>query len=318
MKEKITIENQFKNAAEKSEQLSHPIKEAVWDRIETKLDTTILIQKKQTWKGLAIAALALFFISITAVFVQNSNSKSELEKNGIITDSVFEKILPETELVQQEIDTVKTKIPPISNKNILPNAVILLKNNISKDTVTAVATVEMEKQKGYFDAVEKLPSAKTAKKVTHFLTPKFEARLVQSAPSEIKTTPIAAETFQKTEQEPPLLIVNSKAVTGASGKKYKNVTDEKLNSIGAENLDEVVYLKEPLYVIDGKQYSEEEMYGENPTSPYAPLSEQEIVNVVVLRDNEATKAFGKKGEKGVLIITTKFGKPKPKPLLKSK
>jgi hypothetical protein len=48
-----------------------------------------------------------------------------------------------------------------------------------------------------------------------------------------------------------------------------------------KKFEEVVYLAKPIYN-NGVQYSEEEMYGEKPTSPYAPLSEQEIINTVVL------------------------------------
>ena len=310
MKETKNIVDQFKNAAEKSEQHLHPVNESIWDKIETKLDTQVLIKKNQIWKRIAIAASFLFFISILVVFLQDSNPKSKIENSIVTSDSISNQ--PKSEIAVQELDSDENIEPISTNKIIRPNAIVILKNSIKKDSAIVVADVESIGEKGYFDDVQ---NEVLTKKETRFAVPKYEARGVTSAPIQAEIT---TDKLQKAKVEPPLLIVNSKAITGASGKKYQNLTDDKLNAIGNENLEEVVYLKEPLYVIDGKQYTEEEMYGENPTSPYAPLSNQEIINTIVLRGKDATKAFGKKGEKGVLIITTKFGKPKPKPLLKSK
>ena len=65
-------------------------------------------------------------------------------------------------------------------------------------------------------------------------------------------------------------------------------------------------------LIDGVYYSENDLFGKNPTSPYAPLNKQEIKTITVLQDLEATSKYGEKGKKGVVIITTKYGKPTSK------
>ena len=53
------------------------------------------------------------------------------------------------------------------------------------------------------------------------------------------------------------------------------------------------------------EYSEESLFGKNPTSPYAPLSKQKIEKIEVLQPTDAIKIYGKKGEKGVVIISIK-------------
>ena len=54
--------------------------------------------------------------------------------------------------------------------------------------------------------------------------------------------------------------------------------------------------KEPLYLIDGKEITREEM---NNISP------ETIDKVEVLKGDSATEKYGDKGKNGVVIITTK-------------
>jgi TonB-linked SusC/RagA family outer membrane protein len=57
---------------------------------------------------------------------------------------------------------------------------------------------------------------------------------------------------------------------------------------------------EPLYVIDGFPYS-----GSNPTV----LSNNDIESIEILKDASATAIYGSRGANGVILITTKRGKP---------
>lgn len=52
------------------------------------------------------------------------------------------------------------------------------------------------------------------------------------------------------------------------------------------------------------------MFGPKPTSPYTPLDKQDIISLNILLEEEAIKIYGEKGKKGVVIVTTKNGKPK--------
>jgi hypothetical protein len=85
-----------------------------------------------------------------------------------------------------------------------------------------------------------------------------------------------------------------------------------LPNLEPSNVESLVILDDPLYIIDGIYYSENDLFGKNPTSPYAPLNEQEIKTITILQDLEATEKYGEKGKKGVVIITTKTGKPAQK------
>ncbi|MGK4569125.1 hypothetical protein [Flavobacterium sp. 3HN19-14] len=112
-----------------------------------------------------------------------------------------------------------------------------------------------------------------------------------------------AEAVQKNNN--PLYVINGEAADKNRGKAAKS----ELSKLDPDDIESIEVLKEPLYIIDGKYYSEEELFGANPTSPYTPLDQQEIETVKVLKGDEATSAYGKKGEKGVVIITTKNKKP---------
>jgi hypothetical protein len=103
------------------------------------------------------------------------------------------------------------------------------------------------------------------------------------------------------------LVLDDKAITGSS-KNYKSKTEAKLNN--ADDIESVTYLPDPLYIINGVEYTEKELFGPQPTSPYYPLNEQNITDTKILQGDQATTAYGEKGAKGVVLITTQNGQPK--------
>lgn len=132
----------------------------------------------------------------------------------------------------------------------------------------------------------------------------FKARSVQNNGyrTMLNSSGRNAEAKKKSiKKDDPLLVIDDKA--------------EDLQNIGKlnpEDVESIVVLAEPLYIINGVEYSEKEVFGPNPTSPYSPLNEQDIETISILQKEKATEIYGKKGEKGVVIITTKNGKPKTK------
>jgi hypothetical protein len=100
-------------------------------------------------------------------------------------------------------------------------------------------------------------------------------------------------------------------IDGVAMDKSYNAKKE-LNKINDEDVEEFTYLPNPLYIINGIEYSEESLFGKNPTSPYAPLDKQKITSTNILKPADATKIYGKKGKNGIVIITTKDGKPAEK------
>jgi TonB-dependent SusC/RagA subfamily outer membrane receptor len=85
--------------------------------------------------------------------------------------------------------------------------------------------------------------------------------------------------------------------------------NRKLADVEYDNLETIKVLPDPLYIINGVQYTEQELFGSKPTSPYAPLSKLDIYTISILQEEKATAIYGEKGKKGVVIITTKSGKP---------
>jgi hypothetical protein len=105
----------------------------------------------------------------------------------------------------------------------------------------------------------------------------------------------------------PLMVID-----GVAMDKNFDTEKELVKIINANDIDEVIAFPNPLYIINEIEYSEESLFSENPTSPYAPLDKQNITSTDILKAVDATKIYGQKGENGVVIITTKNGKPAEK------
>jgi hypothetical protein len=103
------------------------------------------------------------------------------------------------------------------------------------------------------------------------------------------------------KKEKPLLVYNNKAEDKQTVKEVE-----------MDEIESIIELPDPLYIINGTEYTEQELFGPNPTSPYTPLSEQEIDSITVLQQEKAILTYGQKGKKGVVIISTKNGKPAAK------
>ena len=135
---------------------------------------------------------------------------------------------------------------------------------------------------------------------TWLVNNKFESRGVayekveSNAKKEILEEKTKEQSAKKLE---PIIIVDGKAT---------NKTTADLND---ENIESILELPNPIYYINSVLYTEEELFGPNPTSPYAPLNKQKIESTTVLTPEKATKIYGQKGKNGVVIITTKDGKP---------
>jgi hypothetical protein len=143
-----------------------------------------------------------------------------------------------------------------------------------------------------------------------FISPAATFKTARSAARE-PSAEYAIPKSEPVQQKPqPLVVLDGKAVTA----KNDNEVMKKINGELADKgqPDSIVVLPDPLYIINGVEYSEESLFGTNPTSPYAPLNRQEIESISVLQKEEAVKTYGKKGVKGVVIIATKGGKPAPK------
>lgn len=73
------------------------------------------------------------------------------------------------------------------------------------------------------------------------------------------------------------------------------------NSITANN--------NPLYIVDGVPFSSETVNRSFITSPLNNISPEDIESISVLKDADATSIYGSRAANGVIMITTKKGKP---------
>ncbi len=314
MDNKDTLFNKIKSAAENAENQDFPGMEKVWSRIDAKLDTKVEKKHNNNWKKLMIAASILLVATIGYQFIK-SDEVIVIPQNEVVTKDSLKPIIEST-LENQNALVQSEELNP----NIKENAAEILKEQIKKPNTVAVAESLEETKKsenGYLklnkDLIpESAPSknylnpASSNTSGTWMGSPKFESRGVEykeaQKADEIESfvRDAAAKKELKPKKLEPIIIVDDK------------LTDKKFSDLLDDEVDILIELPEPLYIINGIEYTELEMFGPNPTSPYSPLNKQEIESFTVLQPEKATSIYGEKGKKGVVIVTTKNGKPSVK------
>lgn len=313
------IFEKFKEASHNAESKDFPAMEKVWSRVEEKLDKKEDKKAISLWKKIAIAASLLLVISLGSQFLKTDKTPNIENTDKVVTNE------KEKESVQKP-DSEKNKMAVSEDSGIVSKAEAekILKNQIKQKPTVAINEVQSSNSEpisygtsaviapdevftpapsitsGYLseeDSVEKdkayAPVAKSVKGESYRI-----------ADSETET--------QMAKKSTPLVIMNGRAISHSNDEKRDKMIQEELPNMNPENVESLVILDEPLYIIDGNYYSEDDLFGKNPKSPYAPLNKQEIKTITILQDLEATEKYGDKGKKGVVIITTKTGKPASK------
>ncbi len=304
-----TISKKIRQAAENAEQAPFPGMDKVWSRVEDKLDRKMLSKEKKYWKKLAVAASVLLVGSVAYQFLKETPEKQPIQQQTVtVVDTVQPILKTQTEEALVEATS--------SNPAIRQDAATILKEKTrtKPDTISgivqsppAVALEESVKEEepaglGY------LSRPRQESKAKGIATQNNWARGITSLAADKKDDEILAKK-QTARKADPLIVVNGNAVTGRTDKDYKSKAKRAMETL-REEADSIVVLPDPLYIINGKEYHEEELFGPNPTSPYYPLNRQEILSISILQDEE-TAPYGEKGKKGVVIIITRDGKPVP-------
>lgn len=302
-----TLFNQIKSAAQNVESKDFPAMDKVWDRVEYKLDHKVLTKQNTLWKKIAVAASILLVVSIGYQFLKNDKTI----------------ISPQNSITVTTIDTSKTLFDSVTEKNVVAEAeyknsniksdadLVLAKQINSAPIVASSEAVSTPEE----DAIDGSPalaptpmaekninnSASTTTNNGWLVDRKFQSRVVTSKESKAEEIVATKPAQNAKKKEEPLYVVDNHKVDSSEAKDFAN-----------DDLESIVYLKEPLYIINGVYYTEQEVFGPNPTCPYTPLNKQDIETISILQDEKAVSIYGKKGEKGVVIITTKNGKPTPK------
>ncbi|EAZ95825.1 hypothetical protein FBBAL38_00360 [Flavobacteria bacterium BAL38] len=286
----------IQQAAENAEQKDFPGMEKIWARVEDKLETQTLKKEKHLWKKLAVAAsivlvgtLTFFLLqekenvvlpinSITAIDTTKNNIPMPESANGLVnTNPVIKKeaqqILQQQIVIQNNIvinDTINYK----SKKEVVLLAPIAMEDNIENSKTNMVSSYQNNtSNSASMNNVGYLAKGK-----------RYDVTM----------------NLAETTQEKDKVVANDDLVL-IDGKLSK----KSLSNLDSDKIESIIELKEPIYFINGVEYSEESLFGENPTSPYAPLNKQKIDKIEVIQPADAVKIYGKKGEKGVVIILIK-------------
>ncbi|MBZ4033179.1 hypothetical protein K6T82_00250 [Flavobacterium sp. 17A] len=310
--------DKIKQASLNEEFKDFPGMEKVWSRVEEKLDKKEDKNTIALWKKIAFAASLLLLISLGSQFL---HTDKEVVKE---TQKV---VIQETKKSQEPILDQK-KSNPSSDSGIVSNeeAVKILENQTKNKERVAIQEIAVPQA----EAVPSAPVGQIAADVVvsanapvrseasdendnDFISKKeVSAEMEYKRENGFRSAKMASAPTQKAKKNAPLIILNGNAMAHSDEAKKDKMLQSEMPNFEPENIDSLVILDEPLYIIDGIYYSENDLFGKNPTSPYAPLDKQEIKTITILQDLEATSKYGEKGKKGVVIITTKNGKPTPK------
>ncbi len=298
------IYKQFQDAAQKQETKDFPNMENVWNRVEQKLDTTVLVKQNQIWKKIAVAASVVLVVTLALVF-SKSSQKFDIQKQIVTVDTVKARI--NSAINSDEIIT--------QNPNIKPNAVQILQEKVNQNTVSDATPIVEPQIQEVFDkkapaqaevtkVEENVTSKKSEREPSTFKTRKFNAISVNSEAELVVAEAPKAQAVSK--KDPPLVIIDGKLQVDKNPSKD---TKEVLQKLNVDTIEDISVLSEPMYIINGVRYSEKEVFGPNPTSPYSPLNQQEIETIAVLQKEKATQIYGEAGKNGIIIVTTKNAKP---------
>lgn len=286
----------IQQAAENAEQKDFPGMEKIWARVEDKMETQTLQKEKHLWKKIAVAASVVLVGTLTFFLLQEKENVV-IPENTVTTIDSSKKTIPTPESANGFVNTT----PEIKKdaEQILQQQIVIQNNIVINDTINYKSKKEvMIPAPTAMEEVQEM--AKTS------LVPSYNNSILNSASinnsgylakgKRYDVTMKSAETTQEKDKKEPnddLLLIDGK------------LSKKSLNNLNPEEIESVVELKEPIYYINGVEYSEESLFGENPTSPYAPLSKQKIDAIVILEPERAIPIYGEKGKKGVVIITIK-------------
>jgi len=302
MKDQDSLFDQIKAAAHHTETPGFDAMEKVWQRVEEKLETKTLKKESTLWKKVAIAASLLLVFTLGYEFFGPSDSTLQTKENLTHIDTL-RKSLPSNDRVA-EADTVHPNLKKEAN-TMLQNQ-LNAKHQVAYEDVKVNALGSNGASTSLSDTQLNLMTQAPAaddKLMANWYEAKKEDKEELNKNVEVYISKDSKVSSAK--KEAPLVVIDNKA------------TDlDSLVHLNPETIDSLEILKEPLYIINGIYYTEKEVFGPNPTSPYTPLDQQDIESISILKDEKAAALYGEKGKKGVVIIHTKDGKPKVKNTVK--
>jgi len=311
------IFDKFKEAAENAPIKDFPGMEKVWSKVENKLDKKEDKKTITLWKKIAVAASLLLVISLGYQFLKTDKNSTLENTNKVVTSDTKKE-------TNNNMSTEESTTIVSSDSQLVPKTEaikILEKQTKNKESVAIQESSGNNAVNALLAPVAPPPSMAEASTTQSFeeeaeIAEKKEESLQKEYATKYKEesakVAFAEKQAMSAKKSAPLIIMNGNAMAHSNDTKRDKMMQDQLPNVQPENVESLVILDEPLYIIDGIYYSENDLFGKNPTSPYAPLNQQDIKTITILQDLEATEKYGEKGKKGVVIITTKTGKPTPK------
>ena len=300
------IYKKMQQASEKGEKDFLSV-DKLWNRVEEKLDTQVIIKRKNTWQKIAVAASIALLGTLIYIFTLEKENLTK-EQNVPKVDS--NEIIVSTDSTEKLIRKVKENVALETQKDKKSNTEIL-SNSYSEFSTSKIekqveaSKINLQPSKDVYlnlnstiNNFSNMASTNNNYILKGKVFDAIEVNMNQNVNYELK------EADKKIEiPTSPLLVIDGKVIKNKYSNDNIEASIEQINE--DEDVETVIVLKEPLYIINGMEYTEESLFGKNPTSPYAPLNKQKIKSVEVLQAPEAQARFGEKGKKGVVIITTK-------------
>ena len=237
----------IQQAAENAEQKDFPGMEKIWARVEDKLETQTLQKEKHLWKKLAVAA-SIILVGTLTLFLLQEKENVVVPENTVTTIDSSKNTIPTPESANGFVNTtpeIKKEAEQILQQQIVIQNNIVINDTInykSKKEITIPTPIAME---------EVQEAAKTS------LVPTYNNNISNSASTNNSGYLAKGKRYD---------LANSVNLLKEKDKKVANddlvVIDGEANkkSLAEINPDEVVSvikLKEPIYFINGLEYSEE-------------------------------------------------------------
>ncbi|CAM4086849.1 MULTISPECIES: hypothetical protein [Flavobacterium] len=300
------LQKKIQQAAKNAESNAFPGMEKVWSRVEDKLDTNVLKQEKNSWKKISVAASVIIMATIIYHFYTNTTPVQTEENSIVVSDTIKKKMILVAPLVELKKDTT---LSLKKNENVLLNnqpeivfeaSSMALNDEMQLEELDEMILPREESALGFLSKadsvlIKPVTIAPMNNSIQSIITLKTEIPRNSFLPNKSD-----AMQNQKSNVKPNPLVVIDGEVESMS--KIETMIDN-------EEIDTMIVLKKPLYIINGVEYSEESLFGKNPTSPYYPLDKQKITATTIYQKEEAQQRYGEKGKDGVVIISTKNGKP---------
>ena len=301
---------QIKEAERNAENQDFPAMEKVWSRLEEKLDKKEAKKTIALWQKIAVAASLLLVLSIGFQFLNSSSPKSIQEAPEVVTTTT--KNNPSTvETNENKTSSSPIIIPKAEAATIINKSIgeeVVIHNAQSKDTIISSATNAISIPE-ITTAIASSEVADEKDAESNAIEQKLAAPASVAKEKASYKMAFAEKSRERAKKRSPLVVIDNTALSDSNASKRERIMQEELSNFKPENLESVIVLDNPLYIIDGHYFSEDDLFGPQPKSPYAPLNHQDIKTIVILKDTDAVSKYGEKGKKGVVIITTKTGKP---------